>query len=330
MKKILSVLLAVCLLAGCWPFGALAAEGEFVIEDGILTQYNGPGGDVVIPAGVTAIGENVFLRRKDITSIAIPSGVTSIGYGAFNMCNNLSRVALPDSLREIGSWSFKECSFTSIAIPDSVTSIGDLAFSYCPNLTAVTIPSSVSHIGDSDSDGHAFKGCISLMNIHVDEGNPVYSSVDGVLYTKAQDKLLEYPCGRKGYFTMPYGAVAIGEGAFMSCEGLTGITISSSVTSIEYSAFSYCGSLTDVVMPDGVVSIDWGAFHGCRSLANVTIPNSVTRACSHKAGAQVFSADFAGFCVKFFCHTPVCLQKFALNPAKSSRKSPHSACENRL
>ena len=59
-------------------------------------------------------------------------------------------------------------------------------------------------------------------------------------------------------------------------------------------------------------------------------PSSIHRTCSHKAGAQVFSVGFVGFCVKFFCQPTGCLQKFALNPAKSSQKPPHSPCENRL
>lgn len=32
----------------------------FVIEDGVLEEYTGPGGEVVIPQGVTRIGEWAF------------------------------------------------------------------------------------------------------------------------------------------------------------------------------------------------------------------------------------------------------------------------------
>ena len=33
------------------------ADSDFDISDGVLTAYNGNGGDIVIPDGVTAIGE---------------------------------------------------------------------------------------------------------------------------------------------------------------------------------------------------------------------------------------------------------------------------------
>ena len=54
-------------------------EHEFVIENGVLTKYNGPGGDVVIPAGVTEIGERAFYGCTDLTGITVPDSVTRIG-----------------------------------------------------------------------------------------------------------------------------------------------------------------------------------------------------------------------------------------------------------
>ena len=37
-------------------------NNDFIIRirKGVLTKYKGPGGDVVIPEGVTSIGENAF------------------------------------------------------------------------------------------------------------------------------------------------------------------------------------------------------------------------------------------------------------------------------
>ena len=37
---------------------------DFVIENGVLKKYVGPGGDVIIPEGVTSIGNGVFYNRK--------------------------------------------------------------------------------------------------------------------------------------------------------------------------------------------------------------------------------------------------------------------------
>ena len=86
---------------------------DFKIENGILTSYTGPGGNVVIPNAVIAIGEYAFHDCRSLTSIAIPDSVTSIWESAFEDCSSL----------------------TGIAIPDSVTSIGDNAFRGCPKLS---------------------------------------------------------------------------------------------------------------------------------------------------------------------------------------------------
>ena len=38
----------------------MSSANNFMIENGALTKYTGSGGDVAIPQGVTAIGENTF------------------------------------------------------------------------------------------------------------------------------------------------------------------------------------------------------------------------------------------------------------------------------
>lgn len=63
---------------------------DFKIENGILTSYTGPGGNVVIPNAVIAIGESAFEDCSSLTGIVIPDSVTSIGDNAFRGCPKLS------------------------------------------------------------------------------------------------------------------------------------------------------------------------------------------------------------------------------------------------
>lgn len=74
-----------------------------------------------------------------------------------------------------------------------------------------------------------------------------------------------------------YPVTAIGDGAFSSCYGLTGITIPDSVKSIGTQAFAGCSGLTSLTIPNSVTNIGPAAFSSCTGLTSMAIPDSVTR-----------------------------------------------------
>lgn len=103
---------------------------EFKIENNVLVEYNGDGGDVVIPDSVKEIGSYAFYGCRGLTSINIPDSVEVIGNDAFSDCISLTSVNIPDSVTKICGWAFYCCSgLTAINIPNSVTEIGYSAFS---------------------------------------------------------------------------------------------------------------------------------------------------------------------------------------------------------
>lgn len=69
---------------------------------------------------------------------------------------------------------------------------------------------------------------------------------------------------------------SIGNGAFVSCTGLTNITIPDSVTTIGGAAFQSCTGLTNITLPNNITSIDSTIFYGCTGLTSIIIPDSVT------------------------------------------------------
>ena len=105
-----------------------------------ITRYMGSGGDVVIPNGVTTIGNGIFQFNNSITSVVIPDSVTTIGDNAFDQCESLKTVTFGTNsqLTTIGGSAFSFCPMIeSISISDSVTSIGKYAFYYCNSLSTV-------------------------------------------------------------------------------------------------------------------------------------------------------------------------------------------------
>jgi hypothetical protein len=158
-----------------------------------------------------------------------------------------------------------------------VTTIATSSFSQS-GITNIIIPSSVTSLGGVTSGGNSpFTGCSSLLAITVDVNNPYYSSSGGVLFDKNQRKLIQYPLGRIGSYTIPYTSptVAIGGYAFLFCK-LTSISISNSLTAIGDGAFGGCMNLLSVTMPDSVTNIGAAAFSACTSLTNVTMSTAAS------------------------------------------------------
>jgi len=220
---------------------------------------------IEIPNSVTSIGKSAFDNCYGLTSITIGNGVTSIGEWAFQSCKNMTSITIGNGLKSIERWAFSGCSgLTSIVIPNSVRSIEQWAFSGCSGLTSITIPNSVTSIGD-----YAFNGCSGLTSMNVESDNPKYDSRDncnGIIETESNT--LKAGCQNT---TIPNSVTGIGNGAFMSCSGLTSIEIPNSVSSIGSSAFQGCAGLTSIEIPQSVKSIGEDAIMGCYGLTSIIV-----------------------------------------------------------
>ncbi|MDE6312427.1 MAG: leucine-rich repeat protein [Lachnospiraceae bacterium] len=270
------------------------AEDDFQIEDGVLVKYRGAGGDVVVPDGVTSIGDFAFDGCSSLSSIEIPGSVTEIGNYAFGGCSSLSSInvvesnekylsedgvlytkdgkeliccpggkksiSILESVTRIGHSAFEGCSsLSSIKLPDSVTEIGSAAFYYCSSLSSIKLPDSVTEIGN-----YAFNGCSSLSSIEIpgsvtEIGNYAFNG-----------------CSSLSSIELPDSVTSIGERMFAGCSSLSSIKLPDSVTSIGDYAFNGCSSLSSIEIPGSVTSIGSYAFNGCSSLSSIKLPESVT------------------------------------------------------
>ena len=167
----------------------MKTKQEFVItKKGVLTKYNGPGGDVVIPEGVKAIGERAFYGCKSLESVTIPEGVTKIGGFAFRGCTGLRKVTVPESVKTIGRYAFGDCkSLENLTIPGRVEEIGKFAFNGSPT-TVLTVPNfPISKLEKWDKK-KAFQGFVKayLENMEIDEE----MEAENLRYIKSQKKNL--------------------------------------------------------------------------------------------------------------------------------------------
>lgn len=309
---------------------------DFEIVDGVVIKYNGRDSRVVIPSRdadgnpVTEIGDRAFFENLFGYKVVIPEGVTRIGEYAF-ASSRFMRINIPSSVTSFGKYAFSstyfgmderpdivipygvteipECLFQyayihSVTIPDTVTSIGERAFYDCNYLERVNLPDSVTRIGES-----AFLGCDRLTRIEVptsvtDMGYGIFDNCkaltdaridanisdlpSGLFYNceslakvrlpdtlKTVENRAFYNCSALSRVHIPDSVTAIGNSAFYGCAALTEVDGMGGLERLADFAFAKCGALADIALPDGLTAIGAEAFGNCASLRSLSIPASV-------------------------------------------------------
>ena len=228
-------------------------------------------GKVIIDEGCTTISP-FFLcgdgGNNNLSSVITPNSLICIGGSAFAECANLQKVVLGDSIEEIGERAFWRCSkLESIELPDSLQKIEHYAFSDC-NLNQVNIPA-----GLVEFDASAFESN-NTTEFTVDEANPNYTTIDGIIFSKDLKELVAYPSAKGETYNIPSGTEIIKKYAFCSTH-LSQVEIPNTVEKIEDNAFAR-NYLSNIELPTSIIEIGEAAFVAS-GLESIIIPESVTK-----------------------------------------------------
>ena len=181
--------------------GLTPLEGDevFVEENGIQYVYT-PEGEaylylvtagyaedtVVVPEGITNIGNYAFAYNNNVKKVVLPSTMKSLGRGfdssnvetvilneglevidsrAFRSTPNLKEVVISSTVKTIADNAFQKSGIKNIVIPATVETIGEAAF-------GSSMIESVTFEGNTSIQGYAFRGCSKLRTVHM-EGDDV-------------------------------------------------------------------------------------------------------------------------------------------------------------
>ena len=256
MKRILSIIICICLLACLVPFGAGAEEAvSWSLEGGTLA--------------ITGSGEMDYKkipwadRLEEIQAVRLDEGITSVQNGAFAGCANLTSVTLSKGLQYIGDEAFRDCeSLCWVTLPQQLIGIGEKAFAGCAKLTSIVIPGSVGRIGD-----RAFEPTIVLSG-HKNSASEDYIKDNGGTFRQVDYHKLASSSGQLDTleWTLKDGAMTVtGKGTL-------------NLGSLEaYPWDALRGDIVTLELGEGITEVDAQAFALCRKLTTVTLPASLEK-----------------------------------------------------
>ena len=160
---------------------------------------------LTIPASVEEIGQASFTFLFDLKTIVVEEGNTHFCceqnmlmsasktrllclIDAYDNQNPLD-IILPSTIKSIDHFALSCESVKSIALPEGLETIGQYAFA-ATGISSIAFPSTVRSIGES-----CLADTRNLNEITVNEANPYYTAVDGVLYDKDISNLIKVTVG---------------------------------------------------------------------------------------------------------------------------------------
>ncbi len=134
-----------------------------------------------------------------------------------------------------------------------ITSVRQFTLNCDDKIRTVRIGANVEFV-----DTKSFYSCWALQNIEVDENNPNYCDVDGVLYNKDKTEILCYPCDHDEYLRQKYGyekELYKDEVTPEYEKDIQTYVVPSTVEKIDEMCFNYA-NLRVIYLPEGLKTIE--------------------------------------------------------------------------
>lgn len=192
-------------------------------------------------------------------------------------------LGVKNSKQKVHTLTFPE---TIDEIPVTKVICSEDSFSSFMYISEIVISKNIKYIGvHSGKDNIPYRDpfllATGISSFVVDEENPYFTSLDGVLYSKDMKTLIKYPNAKDfglGYvaFTIPDEVENISNHAFYLNDNLESITFGKNVNIVGFEAFKNCKKLDDVTFNDTLSELSKHAFNSCTNLSSITLPASLT------------------------------------------------------
>lgn len=146
----------------------MSNPSDFVIKNGVLMKYVGTDTDVIVPEGVTEIGENAFAKCSFVRSIRIPASVKKVNSHAFNTGGAVEEIVFTGDFCSFERFSFYGCQDLKALVLPERPSLGVYnPLLYCDHLERIVLPDSMAW--DLENHKTLFKECSVLWDIQISD-----------------------------------------------------------------------------------------------------------------------------------------------------------------
>jgi len=231
-----------------YSFGGWYIDSEYTTE----FDFDNP-----ITKDITIYAKWIFIPTTDLTYLLL-ADEQSYKVTAYEGTNTVIRIpkyynGLP--VTEIGNFAFANLPIENLVFEDGslVTTFGAFAF-VNTEISDFYLPENLTTIG------HLSIFNPVLLDYYIDNENPHFTTVDGILYSKDLETLIAYPSLRTGSYTIPNTVLKLDSCSFISSQ-LTSILFEtgSNLTEIGPSAFTNT-LIESITIPNTVTIIGDYAF----------------------------------------------------------------------
>lgn len=261
-------LLKVCLLAVISVGAGLSAAAETFTVGGVNYSLLEDGSGVEVVEG-DYTGDLVI--PPTVKNGNITYKVVAVGKDAFSY-SEVKSVKLPNTVRVIKFMAFNVSEVESVDMGTGIEEIQEGAFSVVRNLSYLSeIPAGCVKL----SPEGVFMMNTSLKAINVAEANPMYKSVDGVVYSISGKTAVAFPFGKGEEFAFPNDVDTISANFMNTNKTITKLTFPENLRYVDRNAFTFCTNMESTNdLPRTLEVVGANAFSNCRKL-KVTLPQSI-------------------------------------------------------
>ena len=214
---------------------ACSTFGTFFVVNNVVTKNSNCSGVVVIPEGVTEIGQYAFSENKNITSVEFGKDVTTIGIYAFMGAKSLKTLSIPNNVRRIGWGAFNDLSnIESLFIGSGALEIDDNNFGNLEKLVKLQFAEGITRL-----PGNSFNGASSLESL-----------------------------------SFPQSLRVIPANTFRAAIKLRSLQLNNGLKEIGFNSLSYLNSIEKIEIPESVEVIGERVFEDLKSLNEFSVASN--------------------------------------------------------